>query len=51
MIDERINLTGRKKVLAALKAGDFDLIRKDTINQVEVGANFLDLNVGVPGAY
>jgi len=29
IIGERINPTGRKKVLAALEAGDFDIVRSD----------------------
>lgn len=50
IIGERINPTGRKKVLAALKEGDFDLVRKDASDQVEAGALVLDVNAGVPGA-
>lgn len=49
VIGERINPTGRKKVLAALKAGDFEMIRQDAIKQVEAGATVLDVNAGVPG--
>ena len=49
IIGERINPTGRKKVLAALEAGDFDLIRQDAVQQVEAGAAVLDVNAGVPG--
>lgn len=50
IIGERINPTGRKKVLAALKAGDFDIVRADALSQVEAGARVLDVNAGVPGA-
>jgi 5-methyltetrahydrofolate--homocysteine methyltransferase len=50
IIGERINPTGRKKVLAALQAGDFDAVRRDAIEQVEAGAAILDVNAGVPGA-
>lgn len=50
LIGERINPTGRKKVLAALEAGDFEIVRKDAIKQVEAGATVLDVNAGVPGA-
>ncbi|MFP3853213.1 MAG: dihydropteroate synthase [Anaerolineales bacterium] len=50
VIGERINPTGRKKVLAALKAGDFDQVRKDAEDQVAAGAKILDVNAGVPGA-
>lgn len=50
IIGERINPTGRKQVLAALKEGDFDIVRKDAENQVAAGAAILDVNAGVPGA-
>lgn len=50
IIGERINPTGRKKVLAALQTGDFDRVRQDATSQVEAGAAILDVNAGVPGA-
>lgn len=50
IIGERINPTGRKKVLAALQAGDFDIVRQDAVDQVAAGAAILDVNAGVPGA-
>jgi 5-methyltetrahydrofolate--homocysteine methyltransferase len=50
IIGERINPTGRKVVLAALKEGNFDIVRKDAADQVEAGAILLDINSGVPGA-
>jgi 5-methyltetrahydrofolate--homocysteine methyltransferase len=50
IIGERINPTGRKKVLAALQSGDFDTVREDALGQVEAGADILDVNAGVPGA-
>lgn len=50
IIGERINPTGRKQVLEALQRGDFDLIRKDALDQVAAGAAVLDVNAGVPGA-
>ncbi len=50
IIGERINPTGRKKVLAALQQGDFDIVRQDAIDQVAAGAAVLDVNAGVPGA-
>ena len=50
IIGERINPTGRKAVLAALKEGNFDIVRQDAVNQVEAGAAILDVNAGVPGA-
>jgi 5-methyltetrahydrofolate--homocysteine methyltransferase len=50
IIGERINPTGRKQVLSALKEGNFDLVRKDAVDQVAAGAVVLDVNAGVPGA-
>ena len=50
IIGERINPTGRKAVLEALQAGNFDLVRKDALDQVSAGAAVLDINAGVPGA-
>jgi 5-methyltetrahydrofolate--homocysteine methyltransferase len=50
VIGERINPTGRKQVLAAFQAGDFEIARTDAIAQVEAGAQMLDVNAGVPGA-
>lgn len=50
IIGERINPTGRKKVLAALQEGNFDQVRKDARDQVAAGAFVLDVNAGVPGA-
>jgi 5-methyltetrahydrofolate--homocysteine methyltransferase len=50
IIGERINPTGRKKVLAALQEGNFDMVREDATTQVAAGAAILDVNAGVPGA-
>jgi 5-methyltetrahydrofolate--homocysteine methyltransferase len=50
IIGERINPTGRKKMLKALQDGDFDMVRSDAKSQVEAGAKVLDVNAGVPGA-
>lgn len=50
IIGERINPTGRKKVLQALQENDFDSVRQDAISQVAAGAKILDVNAGVPGA-
>jgi len=50
VIGERINPTGRKKVLAALQEGNFDIVRQDAVDQVAAGAAILDVNAGVPGA-
>jgi len=50
IIGERINPTGRKAVLEALQVGNFDIVRKDALDQVAAGAAVLDINAGVPGA-
>src|SRR5512138_377900 len=50
IIGERINPTGRKAVLEALQAGNFDLVRKDALDQAAAGAAVLDINAVVPGA-
>ena len=50
IIGERINPTGRKKMLKALQDGDFDMVRNDAKSQVEAGAKILDVNAGVPSA-
>jgi 5-methyltetrahydrofolate--homocysteine methyltransferase len=49
IIGERINPTGRKQVLQALQAGDFESVRQDALSQVGAGAQVLDVNAGVPG--
>lgn len=49
MIGEKINPTGRKKIAAALQAGDFDYIKSLAQSQMAAGAEVLDVNVGVPG--
>ena len=49
IIGEKINPTGRKKLAAALKEGDTDYVKQLAIQQVESGADILDVNVGVPG--
>ena len=50
IIGERINPTGRKAVLESLQAGNFEIVRKDALDQVAAGAAALDINAGVPGA-
>jgi 5-methyltetrahydrofolate--homocysteine methyltransferase len=49
VIGEKINPTGRKKLAAALQAGDFEYIKSLALNQIAAGAEVLDINVGVPG--
>jgi 5-methyltetrahydrofolate--homocysteine methyltransferase len=50
LIGERINPTGRKKLMAALQEGNMDVVRRDAAAQVEAGAAILDVNAGLPGA-
>ncbi len=49
VIGEKINPTGRKKLAAALKNGDFEYVKQIALRQVAAGADILDINVGVPG--
>jgi 5-methyltetrahydrofolate--homocysteine methyltransferase len=49
IIGEKINPTGRKKIAAALQAGDFEYIKNLALNQIAAGAEVVDVNVGVPG--
>ena len=49
LIGERINPTGRRKLAAALEAGDMELLRLEAVAQVEAGADILDVNVGSSG--
>ncbi|MBE6066443.1 MAG: homocysteine methyltransferase [Clostridium lundense] len=48
IIGERINPTGKKKFKDALKSNNIDYILSEAINQVESGADVLDVNVGLP---
>ena len=49
VIGEKINPTGRKKLIEALQTHDFDYVRELAQSQVKAGADVLDINVGVPG--
>lgn len=49
VIGERINPTGKKDLQEELLAGKMEMVRKLAREQVEQGADFLDINVGVPG--
>lgn len=50
IIGERINPTGRNALQAELKAGIFDIVRKDAVAQLQAGASILDINSGLPRA-
>jgi len=49
LIGERINPTGKKKLAAALQAGDLGLVCQEALAQVKAGADILDINVGSSG--
>jgi 5-methyltetrahydrofolate--homocysteine methyltransferase len=49
LIGERINPSGKKRLAAALQAGDLELVRQEAIAQVQAGADVLDVNVGLAG--
>lgn len=49
ILGERINPTGKKKLAAALVAGDLDIVRQEALAQVDAGADILDVNVGAAG--
>jgi len=49
LIGERINPTGKKNLAEALKNGDFEVLCKEAVAQVQAGADILDLNVACPG--
>lgn len=49
IVGERINPTGKKQLQAELREGSSHEIRKFAAEQVEKGANILDVNVGMPG--
>lgn len=48
-IGERINPTGRKKMREDLQSGSFISIKKEALEQIDAGADILDVNMGVPG--
>ena len=47
IIGERINPTGRKKLALELENENFETVIKDALEQVNSGANILDINAGV----
>ena len=48
VIGERINPTGRKKLAAEMKEGDYSTVESDALAQVAAGAHVLDVNAGIP---
>ncbi len=49
VIGECINPTGKKRLAAALAAGDLELVREMALAQVASGADLVDINVGIAG--
>lgn len=49
LIGERINPAGKKRMSAALKAGNLDIIRQEALEQVQAGADILDINISTFG--
>ena len=49
VIGERLNPTGKKKMKQALLDHDMDYLLDQALEQIEAGAEILDVNVGVPG--
>lgn len=49
VIGERINPTGNKRMKQALLQGNMDEIIAIALEEVEAGADILDINVGLPG--
>ncbi len=45
---ERLNPTGKKKLRAALQSQDWSYLQSEALSQTEAGADYLDLNVGIP---
>ena len=48
VIGERINPTGKKRMKEALRRGDVDFMLGQALEQMEAGADILDVNVGLP---
>lgn len=49
VIGERINPTGKKRLQQALRENDMDYILNEAVSQMQLGADILDVNVGLPG--
>jgi 5-methyltetrahydrofolate--homocysteine methyltransferase len=49
LIGERINPTGKKRLATALGKGDLSIVEKEALEQLEAGADVLDVNVGAAG--
>jgi len=49
IIGERINPTGKPRMKQALREDDMEYLYEEGLDQVENGAQILDVNVGLPG--
>jgi 5-methyltetrahydrofolate--homocysteine methyltransferase len=49
LIGERINPAGKKNLSEALKSGNLDIVRREALEQVQAGADILDVNVTMFG--
>jgi 5-methyltetrahydrofolate--homocysteine methyltransferase len=49
VVGERINPTGKTELQKELRAGDYSMVIRMAEEQVELGADFLDINVGMNG--
>lgn len=49
VIGERINPTGKKKLQAELREGSLSMVSKFAMEQEEMGASILDVNMGMSG--
>lgn len=49
VIGERINPTGKKRLKQALLEEDLDYVASLAVEQMDAGADILDVNVGMPG--
>lgn len=47
VVGERINPTGKKRISAALREGNYDLITAEAQKECEFGAEILDVNAGL----
>lgn len=45
LIGERINPAGKKKLAAALRAGNIEPVRREALSQVQSGADVIDVNI------
>lgn len=48
VVGERLNPTGKKRLKQALLDEDYDYILSQAVEQIDAGAEILDVNVGVP---